>query len=180
MYNELLLDSKEHSKLNQRDNNIQDVHILNMFLQIIAFFISLRNKVSTSMETCYGPDCKTGSFSSPFWPSSYSNNLQIIYLLFVPGARNISFTFVYPFNIQVGYDSLYLGPGLEYGGNGGDFLGRDIPERQVYFFEGTSLPDPITLIDTDSAWLYFTTDGAISGHGFKVVWTVIGECRVFL
>ena len=131
--------------------------------------------VATSIETCYGPDCATGSFSSPFWPSSYPHNLQIIYLLFIPGARYISFTFVYPFNIQVGYDSLYLGPGLEFAGNGLDFLGRDIPERQVYFFDGSVLPEPLILLSTDSAWLYFTTDSDISGDGFEVVWTVVGK-----
>ena len=130
--------------------------------------------VASDMETCYGLDCTTGSFSSPLWPGSYPHNLQIIYLLFIPGARYISFTFVYPFNIQIGYDSLYMGPGLEFAGNGLDFLGRDIPERQVYFFEGSVLPDPITLIDTDAAWLYFTTDADVSDHGFNIFWTVIG------
>ena len=127
------------------------------------------------METCYGPDCWNGGFSSPFWPSSYPHNLQIIYLLFIPGARYISFTFIYPFNIQVDYDSLYLGPGLEFAENGTDFLRRDIPERQVHFFEGSVLPDPVTLLNTDSAWLYFTTDSDVSGDGFEVVWTVIGK-----
>ena len=72
-----------------------------------------------------------------------------------------------------------MGPGLEFAGNGLDFLGRDIPEREVYFFEGSVLPDPIILIDTDSAWLYFTTDGDVSEHGFKVVWTAIGKFTAY-
>ena len=56
-----------------------------------------------------------------------------------------------------------------------DLRGEIIPERQVYFFSGNSVPKNFSLDGTDSAWLYFSTDKSVENAGFQVIWTSAGE-----
>ena len=115
--------------------------------------------------TCYGSSCTSGSFSSKEYPNDYPSRYRALYLLYIPGAAGITFTFNSPFSIEMDKDELYIGKGLTVDFNllqGTSTVGPD-----VRFFDGTQIPDTFTLDGTDVAWAYFITDKNIQFSGFS-------------
>ncbi len=126
-----------------------------------------------TIETCYGEQCKTGSFSSPNYHSGgYTNSESSLYLIYIPRATEISFSFASPFQIERNADELYIGQGLII-----PYLKlaleNIIPEQ--YFFDGFGAPSPFSIYN-DTVWIYFTTDREGNYQGFKIFWnaTVAG------
>nr|XP_054773643.1 hyalin-like [Lytechinus pictus] len=122
---------------------------------------------ATSQQTCYGSSCTNGIFTSPNWPSDYDNLDARVYLIFVPLAIRLSFTFDPNFAVAFG-DELYIGAGLTFNIDS-DLNAASDPAKQVYFFRGNSAPSEIKL-DTDSAWLFWRTDNVVTSDGFQVTW----------
>ncbi|XP_041485822.1 hyalin-like isoform X2 [Lytechinus variegatus] len=122
---------------------------------------------ATSQQTCYGSSCTNGIFTSPNWPSDYDNLDARVYLIFVPLAIRLSFTFDPNFAVAFG-DELYIGAGLTFNIDS-DLNAASDPAKQVYFFRGNSAPSEIKL-DTDSAWLFWRTDNVGTSAGFQVTW----------
>ena len=116
--------------------------------------------------TCYGSTCTSGTFVSKDYPNNYPNRYRALYLLYIPGASGITFTFNSPFGIEADKDELYIGKGLSVDFNllqGTSTVGPD-----VRFFEGIILPSDFTIDNTDVAWLYFITDKNMQFSGFSV------------
>jgi hypothetical protein len=121
--------------------------------------------------TCYGSDCKIGTFSSSNYPNEYPNRYRALYLLYIPGANGIRFTFNSPFGIETDKDELYIGKGLTVDYdllNGVNTVGPD-----VLFFEGFETPAAATISNTDTAWLYFNTDKNLQYTGFSVQYQML-------
>ncbi|XP_071824330.1 uncharacterized protein [Apostichopus japonicus] len=131
----------------------------------------------TSLQTCYG--CSQNFFTSINYPNNYEDRRGDVYLLFIPGALEIQFSFDGIFDVEELKDDLFVGAGLEFdntdieirtlgpSGSGGNL---------VYFFDNRlrnqaqpSRPDPFS-IPGDSAWIYFNTDRNIVGSGFRLTW----------
>nr|XP_054773976.1 cadherin-23-like [Lytechinus pictus] len=129
--------------------------------------INHNQTVATSQQTCYGSSCTNGIFTSPNWPSDYDNLDARVYLIFVPLAIRLSFTFDPNFAVAFG-DELYIGAGLTFNIDS-DLNAASDPAKQVYFFRGNSAPSEIKL-DTDSAWLFWRTDNVVTSAGFQVTW----------
>ncbi|XP_071824175.1 uncharacterized protein [Apostichopus japonicus] len=130
-----------------------------------------------SFITCYGDSCSTGSFQSLNYPNLYEDRWTAIYLLYIPRASRIDFTFTGDggFGIETLKDELYVGTGLSFSSN--DFTGVDIVDgnRVVRFFDNSTLngqtyPPPFSF-ETDSVWLYFLTDKNIMFNGWQLSWT---------
>ncbi|XP_038068280.1 mucin-3A-like isoform X2 [Patiria miniata] len=116
--------------------------------------------------TCFGSSCQSGTFTSKEWPNVYPNRYRALYLLYIPGANGIKFTFNAPFSIESDKDELYIGKGLTV-----DFallLGSDTVGPDVAFFDGTQLPAETIIPNTDVAFLYFITDKNLNFEGFSV------------
>ena len=125
------------------------------------------------IETCYGEKCTTGNFSSPnYTTNGYDNRESALYLIYIPWATEILFSFGSTFQIQRRADELFVGQGLTIPYRS---LGQDnIPPIQ-YFFDGFGPPDPFTIYN-DTAWIYFSSDGYSTFQGFQIFWnaTVAG------
>ncbi|PIK48268.1 putative fibropellin-3-like [Apostichopus japonicus] len=133
-----------------------------------------------SFITCYGDSCSTGSFQSLNYPNLYEDRWTAIYLLYIPRASRIDFTFTGDggFGIETLKDELYVGNGLSFSSN--DFTEADIVDgnRVVRFFDNSTLngkryPPPFSF-ETDSVWLYFLTDKNIMLNGWQLKWTSTG------
>ncbi|XP_077980266.1 uncharacterized protein LOC144435553 [Glandiceps talaboti] len=125
-------------------------------------------------ETCFGDSCRTGEFTSPNFGDGrkYNNRHRQTYLLYIPGATEIAFTFDQTvFQIEVDKDELYLGPGLAYNVPM-RFMDQDDPLQ--YVFEGLSAPTGTYVIPGDTAYLVFDTDKTIELEGWKVTWEMTG------
>ncbi|XP_071785176.1 uncharacterized protein [Asterias amurensis] len=123
--------------------------------------------------TCYGSTCTSGTFVSKDYPNNYPNRYRALYLLYIPGASGITFTFNSPFGIETDKDELYIGKGLSVDFNllqGTSTVGPD-----VRFFEGNVLPSDFTIDNTDVAWLYFITDKNIQFNGFSVQFRMVDQ-----
>ncbi|XP_033625807.1 mucin-17-like isoform X2 [Asterias rubens] len=123
--------------------------------------------------TCYGSTCTSGTFVSKDYPNNYPNRYRALYLLYIPGASGITFTFNSPFGIEADKDELYIGKGLSVDFNllqGTSTVGPD-----VRFFEGIILPSDFTIDNTDVAWLYFITDKNIQFSGFSVQYRMVDQ-----
>ncbi|XP_072172386.1 uncharacterized protein [Diadema setosum] len=116
--------------------------------------------------TCYGDSCRSGTFSSVNYPGLYNNRYRALYLLYIPGATSITFTFSPVFDIEEFKDELYVGAGLQYSDSQLDGIGSP---PDWYFFEGSVQPDSFT-IQGDTAWMYFGTDKNIQRNGFEISW----------
>lgn len=122
--------------------------------------------------TCYGSGCETGSFSSPGWPTEvYSSRYGGLYLLYIPGAQRIDFTFNSPFAIESLKDELYVGPGLSFTQSQLD--GLTVPNDH-YFFEGSNIPAGFS-IESDTVWMAFLTDKNVQLTGFQIQWSSFGR-----
>ncbi|XP_071819452.1 uncharacterized protein [Apostichopus japonicus] len=122
--------------------------------------------------TCYGSGCETGSFSSPGWPTEvYSSRYGGLYLLYIPGAQRIDFTFNSPFAIESLKDELYVGPGLSFTQSQLD--GLTVPNDH-YFFEGSNIPAGFS-IESDTVWMAFLTDKNVQLTGFQIQWSSFGD-----
>lgn len=123
--------------------------------------------------TCYGPGCETGSFSSPGWPTQvYANRYGALYLLYIPNAARIDFTFSSPFAIETLKDELYVGPGLSFTQ---DQLDGQTVENDHYFFEGSAIPAGFS-VESDTVWMAFLTDKNVQLNGFQINWASVGKC----
>ncbi|XP_022082334.1 uncharacterized protein LOC110974776 isoform X2 [Acanthaster planci] len=123
--------------------------------------------------TCYGPSCTAGVFESLNYPSPYPNRYRALYLLYIPGASGISFTFDDVFGIETDKDELYVGKGLTVDFtalNGVNTVGPD-----VRFFEGFARPADFTLENTDTAWMYFITDKNLEYSGFSIRYQMVDD-----
>ncbi|XP_022082302.1 mucin-2-like isoform X2 [Acanthaster planci] len=121
--------------------------------------------------TCFGSSCLTGTFTSKDWPNEYPSRYRALYLLYIPGANGIKFTFNAPFSIEMDKDELYIGKGLTVDFN--QLLGTDTVGPDVLFFEGDQLPGEAVLDNTDVAYLYFITDKNIQFAGFSVSFQMV-------
>ncbi|KAJ8044382.1 Fibropellin-3 [Holothuria leucospilota] len=129
-------------------------------------------------ETCYGSHCREGSFQSSGYPNQYRNRETAIYLLFVPGARNITFTFEGEggFEIEAYKDDLYVGTGLDINPQDLKFKDINTKGKEVRYFDNGSVavderyPPPFSF-KTDAAWMYFETDINIQLRGWRLSWT---------
>ncbi|XP_030829210.1 mucin-3A isoform X27 [Strongylocentrotus purpuratus] len=119
--------------------------------------------------TCYGDSCQSGIFRSINYPSDYNNRYRALYLLYVPGAQSITFSFSVEFDIEEFKDELYIGSGLMYNDVQLDGLGSP---PDWHFFEGSIRPQDFT-IQGDVAWMYFGTDKNIQRTGFEVSWNAL-------
>ncbi|XP_041455042.1 hyalin-like [Lytechinus variegatus] len=100
----------------------------------------------------------------------YAARATVLYLLYIPSATKIMFTFSNPFELEKYKDDLTVGPGLAVDFDL-DLRGEDIPNRDVHHFSGNKVPKDFVLDDTDSAWMYFLTDKNTERSGFQVNWT---------
>ncbi|XP_071785173.1 uncharacterized protein [Asterias amurensis] len=118
--------------------------------------------------TCYGSSCTTGTFVSKNYPSAYPNRYRALYLLYIPGANGIRFTFNNVFGIETDKDELYIGRGLTVDFNALNGVSSVNPD--VFFFEGFAQPADFVVPDTDTVWMYFITDKNLEFSGFSVSW----------
>ncbi|XP_038068270.1 uncharacterized protein LOC119737763 isoform X5 [Patiria miniata] len=119
--------------------------------------------------TCYGPTCTSGLFQSLNYPQAYPNRYRALYLLYIPGANGISFTFDEVFGIETDKDELYVGRGLSV-----DFSAlNSIDTADVRFFEGFATPDGFTIDNTDAVWMYFITDKNLEFSGFSIRYQMV-------
>ncbi|XP_071787640.1 fibropellin-3-like isoform X2 [Asterias amurensis] len=121
-----------------------------------------------TINTCYGDQCKTGNFSSPnYFTTGYTNGEDSLYLIYIPRATEIRFTFASTFQIERNADELYVGEGLVI-----PYFSlalNNIPPHQ-YFFDGFGAPSPFSVYN-DTVWMYFTTDrGGGTYQGFQIFW----------
>lgn len=144
-------------------------------------FTAIRtDMLADSFITCYGNDCRTGTFQSVNYPDNYVDRWMAAYLLFIPGATRIEFTFTGSagFGVETHKDELYVGTGLTFSLN--DFTGADILEtdRTIRFFDNSTLKGnvypPGFSLETDSVWLYFLTDKNLEFSGWQLSWTSTG------
>ncbi|XP_030831233.1 mucin-17 isoform X5 [Strongylocentrotus purpuratus] len=131
-----------------------------------------QNVFTRVLESCYGTECQSGRYSSPNYPAPYNFREVRVYLLFIPGATEITFVFSDPFQVEQRKDELYIGAGLTYD-DILDLNGTDTPSKQIYFYENSIVPQPLTLFNTDSAFITWKTDKNIELLGFEVTWTAV-------
>ena len=127
------------------------------------------------IQTRYGSPAGYANYINFFetdnYPSNYADRQRVLYLLYLPGATQITFSFSSPFGIEENKDELYIGAGLEFEFTQLD--GLTDTSIQKYFFEGRSVPQSFT-INSDVVWMYFITDknnNDMSYEGFRVSWT---------
>ncbi|XP_038069618.1 uncharacterized protein LOC119738747 isoform X6 [Patiria miniata] len=121
--------------------------------------------------TCYGSQCSSGSFISLNYPNNYPNRYRAQYLLYVPGASGFTFTFDTAFQIETDKDELYIGRGLTPPIS--EFNGVNTTVDGVFFFEGYNAPNPVTVTNTDTIWMYFLSDKNLPYIGFRVSWQIL-------
>ncbi|XP_041472959.1 hyalin isoform X50 [Lytechinus variegatus] len=119
--------------------------------------------------TCYGDSCRTGSFSSINYPGLYNNRYRALYLLYIPGATSVTFSFSDLFDIEEFKDELYVGAGLMYEDTQ---INAETVLPDLYFFEGSTKPDDFTIAG-DVFWMYFGTDKNIQRNGFEISWSAV-------
>ncbi|CAL4096298.1 unnamed protein product, partial [Meganyctiphanes norvegica] len=96
----------------------------------------------------------SGMIRHPLSGGNYQNNENCIWI--IRGSEPINITFV-SFDIESGYDYLYVRDGTSSGSNS---LGR---------FSGDGEPDAVQ-ITTNAAYLLFTSDGSVTRTGFEITW----------
>ena len=129
----------------------------------MTIFLSSDNQ---EVFTCYGSSCISGTFSSSNYPNEYPARYRALYLLYIPGANGIRFTFSTPFGIESDKDELYIGKGLSVDYTA--LVGVNTVGPDILFFEGFETPSAATISNTDTAWLYFNTDKNLQYSGFSV------------
>ncbi len=135
----------------------------------VTFFASISD--NQQLVTSYGSDSQVQYFESQNYPSNYPPRGRSLYLLFIPGATSITFTFDSPFGIEVNKDELYIGRGLEF--EFSQINGLSDSASDKYFFEGRAVPQSVT-IASDAVWMYFLTDKNDNDQlypGFRVRWS---------
>ena len=135
------------------------------------FFSHLSYSDNFEIQTSYGSNSGVEYFESINYPVNYNDRLRVLYLLFIPGATSITFTFDSPFAIEENKDELYIGRGLEFDYNTA-INGATDAANDKYFFEGRTVPNSFT-INSDAVWMYFLTDknnNDMTYAGFRVRW----------
>ena len=139
---------------------------------IISYFCVDCFSDNAFINTCYGSNCRTGFFQSPNYPNMYSNSQNRLYLIYIPGATQIQFSFSSPFQVELNRDELYVGRGLTF--NYPLDLNESSNPPEKYFFEGSQTPQPFTIFG-DSAWIYFRADRDMTQAGFRLNWNEMGK-----
>ncbi|KAJ8041086.1 Fibropellin-3 [Holothuria leucospilota] len=146
-----------------------------------------RDIVLTSLQTCYG--CSQNYFTSTNYPNLYGTDRDDVYLLYIPGAREINFEFSVPFSVEAENDDLFVGAGLEFTLSDVNTVGLEpgLIGDNLYFFDNRIItppgqndptpgetPPPFTIVG-DTAWLYFRTDSNIEEVGFNLTWSAASK-----
>ena len=117
------------------------------------------HRTKLSQKTCYGNQCSSGVYHSNGYPGPYPDNLKELYLIYIPGAKVITFN-IEELDIEEKSDGLFadillLGPGLVKSNDEEEFLVRETG---------------VITIESDSAWIFFCTDSGTPGEwrGFQL------------
>ena len=139
---------------------------------IISYFCVYCFSDNAFIDTCYGSNCQTGFFQSPNYPNMYASSQNRLYLIYIPGATQIQFSFDTPFQVELNRDELYVGRGLSFNYPADLNALSNPPDK--YFFEGSQTPQPFTILG-DTAWIYFMADRTIAQAGFRLNWNEMGK-----
>ena len=145
-----------------------------MLVFISTIVISDNNRIETRYGSPSGYANYVNYFESENYPGNYGNRIRALYLLYIPGATEIEFTFSTPFGLEENKDELYIGAGLEFNFDQLDL--ESDPSNQKYFFDGRTVPEPFTIV-SDEVYMYFLSDrnnNDMIYEGFRVSWNVPG------
>ena len=123
------------------------------------------------ITTSYGVNSGLTYFESENHPLDYGPRIRALYLLYLPGATQITFSFDLPFGLETNKDELYVGTGLAYAP--GDFNGQASATGDKYYFDSRIRPQEFTL-QSDTAWVYFLSDknnDEMLFEGFRIRWS---------
>ncbi len=106
----------------------------------------------------------TGQISSPLYPNSYLNNLDVMWTIYVSANRRVRIRFiefsVEPSNTQCTYDSFEV------------YDGPDASFPNLLTVCGATLPDPVESSGS-VATVLFRTDSSVTNLGWLVEWTEV-------
>ena len=102
----------------------------------------------------------------------YGSSQNRLYLIYIPDATQIQFSFSSPFQVEFDRDELYVGRGLTF--NFPADLNELSNPPEKYFFEGSQIPQPFTILG-DTAWIYFRADRDVAQAGFRLNWNEMGK-----
>ncbi|XP_072025139.1 uncharacterized protein [Amphiura filiformis] len=95
------------------------------------------------------------TISSANYPNTYDNGIECVWIFTSPGESSITFT-LQNFATETTYDYVRIGSGMDY------------TTQQVQHLTGT-LTTPVTYtINSNQAWMSFTTDGSDGESGFQI------------